>query len=311
MLSDFLSSWTDRVFHLVDVALRRKLRLGQIKWLRSILLKPYRKLINCHGRGVLMNIGGCVPARMPAEYAWRAVEDYEPETISSLKKWMAAAEQPLLVDVGCSVGFVCCAGLFSNLKARVVAIDSDLQSLKAAQQLCSYAPDVGERLSLIWGFVSNEPTVKCDFRQGNEITIEALKKPGITGNPESVHYVCLDLATPDEESFPRHSLDNLIPAESPPGQTILIKCDVEGAELLVLRGAERLLAERHPTLLVSVHPSALPRYGTTKEEVRSFLLARNYEVSVIAVDHEEHWWCEFKTPQTGNATAPGSGRQKC
>jgi hypothetical protein len=66
---------------------------------------------------------------------------------------------------------------------------------------------------------------------------------------------------------------------------------VEGAELLVLRGAKRLLAERRPALLLSVHPWALPANGGTKEDLLSFLSDQGYVVEVIAVDHEEHWWC--------------------
>ena len=39
----------------------------------------------------------------------------------------------------------------------------------------------------------------------------------------------------------------------------VIKIDVEGAELLVLQGAERTLQEHSPTLIVGVHPFWLPK----------------------------------------------------
>ena len=73
---------------------------------------------------------------------------------------------------------------------------------------------------------------------------------------------------------------------------ILLKCDVEGAEVLVLLGAEQFLQRTMPSLLISVHPLALPEYGHSVADVRNFLEKLNYSVSVIAVDHEEHWWCE-------------------
>jgi len=38
----------------------------------------------------------------------------------------------------------------------------------------------------------------------------------------------------------------------------VIKIDVEGAELLVLRGAQTVLSECHPTLLLAIHPTWLP-----------------------------------------------------
>src|SRR5439155_12896697 len=175
-----------------------------------------------------------------------------------------------------------------NPAARVMAIDSDRQSLKSTQRMCACAPNVSERLFLVWGFVSNEPNQAVDFRSAHQAALQALSEPGVSGRPDQIRYICLDSAAV-EKSIPRHTLDSLIPADLLPNTPILIKCDVEGAELLVLKGAERFLAERHPALLLSVHPPTLPNYGATKEDVRSFLLGHQYGIKVIAIDHEEHW----------------------
>ncbi|BCX19561.1 MAG: hypothetical protein KatS3mg117_3243 [Geminicoccaceae bacterium] len=53
----------------------------------------------------------------------------------------------------------------------------------------------------------------------------------------------------EELLVPTATLDQLLEAAFPPD---LVKIDVEGAELLVLDGAERLLREVRPTLLVEV-----------------------------------------------------------
>ena len=58
-----LSSAAEKILTKLDVAVRRKSVLGQHPWLRKVLLRPYRKLINLHGRGVLMNIAGCLRRR--------------------------------------------------------------------------------------------------------------------------------------------------------------------------------------------------------------------------------------------------------
>jgi hypothetical protein len=73
---------------------------------------------------------------------------------------------------------------------------------------------------------------------------------------------------------------------------ILLKCDVEGAEVLVLLGAEQFLQRTMPNLLIGVHRLALPEYGHTVDDVRNFFEKLNYSICVIAVDHEEHWWCQ-------------------
>src|SRR4029077_12887077 len=90
-------------------------------------------------------------------------------------------------------------------------------------------------------------------------------------------------------------LDDLFANNVPEKRPILIKCDVEGAELLVLLGGETLLRRVHPDLLLSIHPTALPSYGHSKNEIEGFLKHLGYEIRCLAVDHEEHWWCVFRS----------------
>lgn len=57
----------------------------------------------------------------------------------------------------------------------------------------------------------------------------------------------------------------------------VIKIDVEGAELLVLYGAERTLAEHSPALIIGVHPFWLPKQQRA-EEIFDFLRGHGYEI---------------------------------
>jgi FkbM family methyltransferase len=57
----------------------------------------------------------------------------------------------------------------------------------------------------------------------------------------------------------------------------LIKMDVEGAELLALRGARQTLARAAPLLVLSVHPEAMRALGTTPADLVAFLGAFGYE----------------------------------
>ncbi len=56
----------------------------------------------------------------------------------------------------------------------------------------------------------------------------------------------------------------------------LIKIDVEGAELAVLRGARRLLAEGSPVVVCEVVPEHLERLGATVEGVLSLMREHGY-----------------------------------
>ncbi len=57
-----------------------------------------------------------------------------------------------------------------------------------------------------------------------------------------------------------------------------VKADVEGAELAILRGAQQLLAECSPTLLLEIEDRHTRRYGHRAADVLAFLTARGYRV---------------------------------
>ncbi|WP_259083384.1 FkbM family methyltransferase [Salinibacter ruber] len=58
----------------------------------------------------------------------------------------------------------------------------------------------------------------------------------------------------------------------------LLKVDVEGGELKVLRGALETLHQFHPDLLVEVHPARLGEGGESAQEVLRLLVESGYTV---------------------------------
>ena len=61
----------------------------------------------------------------------------------------------------------------------------------------------------------------------------------------------------------------------------LIKIDVEGAEIPVLRGASSLLREKHPTLIVEVDKVNQPRFGFTADGLLRELKDFGYSLSPL------------------------------
>lgn len=66
-----------------------------------------------------------------------------------------------------------------------------------------------------------------------------------------------------------------------------LSIDVEGAELIVLKGAIKLLTEKNMKVWVSVHPDLGEKYGATS--VPKFMSDLGYKAELLAIDHEEHW----------------------
>jgi len=62
-------------------------------------------------------------------------------------------------------------------------------------------------------------------------------------------------------------------------QPQLIKIDVEGAELRVLKGGVKVLSRYMPTILLSVHPRHIVESGGSTEELERFIAKMGYLVS--------------------------------
>lgn len=72
------------------------------------------------------------------------------------------------------------------------------------------------------------------------------------------------------------TLDSIISSEDVK-RLALIKLDLEGAELLALRGAEKILKGHNIDLLIEVEPEHLKRQGTEEQALQSFLKSLGYE----------------------------------
>jgi len=78
----------------------------------------------------------------------------------------------------------------------------------------------------------------------------------------------------------------------------LLKMDIEGAEVLALRGADRLLREmRVRTLLLELHPPQIAALGSSVAEIVRSLREHGYRL--WAVDH---------SPETSRSVAYGKLR---
>jgi len=210
-------------------AIRHTPGIENAEWLWHLLRQPYHRFLNLSGKGVSIPVGGSCFVRIPPEFSGAHWELYEPESIKAIVNWLKEHPTALFLDIGCAIGIFSTVALFASEQVEVFAFDSDLSSLKATERMCQYA--VGNRLELIYGFISDKHVSELPLRTITAKTWEAITASSATGDPGTNTYVCLYGNT--DNTIPTHSLDGLILTESFMNRSILLKCDVEGAELLV------------------------------------------------------------------------------
>ena len=251
----------------------------------------YQRALDPLGRGVAVPVGGGAGAiRVPREFVGDDFDAEEPETVRAVLDYLAAAERAgttdlEVIDVGCSTGLFTAVALASPAVGRAAAVDSEPPALATCRRLCRHLGP--ERLAPLHAFIDARTdkgqTADALFRR----TRETLAPYPPTGGAAVAAYRCIGEA--GTESIPTVALDDLTARSGPP---LLIKIDIEGAELRALRGAAETLRARRPTLVLSVHDELIRNYDGSVEAVKALLAEAGYGYRELAVDHERHWWCE-------------------
>jgi FkbM family methyltransferase len=175
----------------------------------------------------------------------------------------------IIFDIGASVGLMTVhAAVLLSKKGQIIAFEPD--------------PDTMERLkhNVSLNSVSNVVFVSWAVSDGaGEVS---LFTDGASGNAPTLREQI------DREGCPKNqitvqtkTLDSEILASNLPLPTVL-KIDIEGAEVLCLRGAQKLLSgqlgEKPRLIFLELHPQFLPSFGTTGKEVHNFVLNHGYSV---------------------------------
>ncbi len=210
--------------------IRHQPGLERAEWLWSALRRPYHKLLDLRGAGVDIAVGGIANVRMPTEFVGGAWEQFEPASVAAYWRWLREHPRGIVLDIGCSIGIYSLVALFAADRVSVVAFDSDPASLRAARRMTKYAS--GDRLRLVLGFVASDAT-ECGPLADAVVTTAGLIEEAAP-HPDATRFVCI--GDPAAAALPRRRLDDLFPSGFD-GRACLIKCDVEGAEQLVLTTA--------------------------------------------------------------------------
>ena len=197
---------------------------------------------------------------------WVYKSRIEARDLATLRPYATAGST--VIDVGANIGFFALPFAdWVGADGRVVAIEPEVAnfaSLRARVQ----RRKLEDRMVLV-----NAAAIEAPGRAFLELNPDNPADHRVADSGTSVEAVSVDAIVEGRE----------LPAVS------LVKVDVQGGELRVLRGAERTIARDHPALYVEFHEPSLSLAGTSPKELLAALRAMGYvphlpEASWRAVD---------------------------
>lgn len=213
--------------------------------------------------------------------SWDVFDYWEKERIASMEKNLKNGD--VLFDVGTEQGW--CNLVYAQIVGpeNMVLIEPTQEFWPNIKETWKKNFDVNP-LACVPVLLSDKNTQECDssgFVDGWPVCAD-----GDLIDRNKYQYI-----HENSEKIPEQTIDSYVAASGiiPDALTM----DVEGAELLILRGAEQTLIQHKPKLFISIHPDLGERdYGIKKEDTINFLESLGYVGEYLATDHEEHWYFE-------------------
>jgi FkbM family methyltransferase len=213
--------------------------------------------VRVDGEDVVAELGGVrmrAPAAAYGDLRYHLVDNAD--SVHEMEAVLRAARDPggLLLDVGAARGLISAAFCLAGGENRAVAYEpSPVQARDAAR--IAEMNGMAARMSVRGAAVGSRPaTVRGAVDPIGLIDLA----PGAGAEQFDVEMTTLDA-----------EVERL-------GVPTVVKIDVEGYELEVLRGAARLLRDHRPLLLLEVHMDLLERRGTRPGEVVELLRGHGY-----------------------------------
>jgi FkbM family methyltransferase len=176
--------------------------------------------------------------------------------------------EDIIYDIGASVGLFTVHAAAIAVRGQVIAFEPDPQTAERLQRNLEINHLSNVRV-VPWAVTDHcgAAELYTDGAAGFAPTLR--KQADRPGAPKGVAAV------------ETKTLDQAIASQELPSPTVL-KIDIEGAEILCLKGASRLLAGelgRKPRVIaLELHPQFLPDFGSTTEAVRELVESRGYAV---------------------------------
>ncbi|HKZ67502.1 MAG TPA: FkbM family methyltransferase [Chitinophagaceae bacterium] len=215
------------------------------------------------GKGIKRNISG-FSLRLPSRYYKYFKQDYELNNINFLNNQVEKGMT--VIDIGAHIG------LLSTIIAQKVGNSGKVYSFEPTPstfQLLQKTIAINNHKEIIIPFnkaVSDKSGTTTFY-----ITDKAAHNSNSLANTkrENVKEYAIEVNLVSVDDF---ALENKL------SKIDLIKIDAEGAELSVLKGAEKTIDTFKPKILLALHPPSIISFGDSLPAIWDFAVSKGYKV---------------------------------
>lgn len=196
-------------------------------------------------------------------YRYKNGQMHEPPVSRELAERVRSAK--VFADVGAHLGYYSCiAGVINpNLKLFLFEMNRNLISLIERNLMVNGLNDAE-----IVNQAVSDGAKTIGYTAGSTDAGLSMRAPGEDSDEITAETVSLDGYFAPRDVMPD-----------------VIKIDVQGAEMEVLRGAKRIIREHCPVVFLEVHPKLLGAFGTTPDDVYRFLIEHGYDQLYLINEH--------------------------
>lgn len=219
--------------------------------------------------------------------------DWEPDVWAAVES--ALPEHGVFVDVGANIGYASLmAAQRVGPRGRVIAVEPNPRVLPRLRENIAAS---GVTNVTVLPFASADVEASLTFFDGTD------------GGNSGTSSLSADNAGPGRRALvvQARRLDDML-AELDLSRLDVLKIDVEGAEPLVLKGAQATLRRFRPRLVIEVIPWVLVGMGSSADELEQWLRQHGYDRSRLIDPHNREYWSSLSDrvhPAAAADTDPG------
>lgn len=224
---------------------------------------PYLRSMKYCGIKLYYNKGNGLIKRLKKE------EIFEKEMSEAIVSELIKIENPVFIDIGANIGLI---SLYVNSKIPAVKIYDFEPGLNQRELLNMTVKNNLIKNINVYDAALGDMVGKVTFHIHNakDAALDGLKDTKRRGNTKAVE-------------VPMITLDSWWISENKIKVSI-IKIDTEGAELLILRGAENCIKENKPVIFLEIEPMNLKAYSYNESDIFGYLKNINYTLKALNKD---------------------------